>query len=144
MGGKFMAAVSLALLVCLAGCASQPRKDYLEPETENAFLKNLGRASMVLSPIGMCSRIIVAEIRKDLAENNVTWGNLTGNRGKEGKVLTDKKTGEEYYVVQRIDVDKQNAETPNDGAEDGSAAVLAKSSYFIVDGDKEYDLGVAR
>ena len=140
--GKLTLAFGLAAVALMTGCAGNTRSDYLEPETENAFLKNVGRASVVLSPLSMGARVLVAEISRDLAENGPGARREKAAAGG-GKTLKTDVAGEPYYFVERpAEAAPASAVT----AEEKSAPtmVASKQTYFIVDDGKEYPLNPAR
>lgn len=127
--------------VVFTGC-SETRKDYLEPQTENTFLKNLGRASIVLSPIGFGTTVLVSEIRRDLQANGI--GTDQSAKPAAPEVKRDTRSGEEYYVVERIEMPAAAEEvSAGETAAEVSVAV-SQQSYFIMDGDKEYKLNAVR
>jgi len=141
--GKSLVVFGLAVAVLVMGCSSKTRDNYLEPETQNAFWKNVGRASIVLSPIGFGTTVLVSEIRKDLEQNG------PGARKKEGVVQKQKdaQTGKEheYYVVERIDVSGKRVTSLEPSVPDAERPMVAsRNSYFIVDGEQELDLKATR
>ncbi len=150
--GKLTLAFALAAVTLVTGCADNTRADYLEPETENAFLKNLGRASVVLSPLSMGARVLVAEISRDIEENGPLARRQKAAAG--GKVLKKDAVGEPYYFVERPAEPAPVAEpapapaavaVATEGpAPDAPAMVASKQTYFIVDDGKEYPLNATR
>ncbi|MBP5233409.1 MAG: hypothetical protein J6333_08380 [Planctomycetes bacterium] len=147
--GKLTLAFALAAMTLATGCANNARADYLEPETENAFLKNLGRASVVLSPLSMGARVLVAEISRDIEENGPMARRQKAAAG--GKILKKDDAGEPYYFVERpaepAPASAENAATTVAEEEKGPATptmVASKQTYFIVDDGKEYPLNANR
>lgn len=148
--GKLTLAFALAAVTLVTGCADNTRADYLEPETENTFLKNLGRASVVLSPLSMGARVLVAEISRDIEENGPLARRQKAAAG--GKVLKKDAAGEPYYFVERTaePAPAPEAAEPAPAAEAegpapaAPAMVASKQTYFIVDDGKEYPLNATR
>ena len=148
--GKLTLAFALAAVTLVTGCADNTRADYLEPETENAFLKNLGRASVVLSPLSMGARVLVAEISRDIEENGPLARRQKAAAG--GKVLKKDDAGEPYYFVERPAEPAPVAAAPEAApaaeaegpAPAAPAMVASKQTYFIVDDGKEYPLNATR
>lgn len=56
--------VILAVMI-LAASGCHRRADYLDPKTDNAFLKNTGRAITVLFPLSMAGNILISELVRD-------------------------------------------------------------------------------
>ncbi len=63
MKRSVLVAVLAVMILATLGC--HRRADYLEPKTDNVFLKNAGRAVTVLFPLSMAGNILISELVRD-------------------------------------------------------------------------------
>ena len=63
MKRSVLVAILAVMILAASGC--HRRADYLDPKTDNAFLKNTGRAITVLFPLSMAGNILISELVRD-------------------------------------------------------------------------------